>query len=119
MNTDQKKIPTRADLVDDIDLKHRDNCTEPREVVRMGRFGDPLLSCRDCAVFRVVTPWMLLDAATVMAAPPEPPKPHKEPQKRPAAPPAVVSNWRCRDHPDEIVTWRGTGCRACRQEARR
>lgn len=27
-----------------------------------------------------------------------------------------MSDYRCREHPDEPVTWRGTGCRLCAGE---
>lgn len=31
----------------------------------------------------------------------------------------VPSPYRCREHPDEPVTWRGTGCASCATEERR
>jgi hypothetical protein len=31
----------------------------------------------------------------------------------------TTSRWRCRDHPDQPVTWKGTGCPECAAERAR
>jgi len=31
----------------------------------------------------------------------------------------TASRYRCRLHPDYVVTWKGTGCVACAEDARR
>lgn len=36
----------------------------------------------------------------------------------PEPPPPIVSRYRCPDHPDVPVTWRGRGCVACAAQVR-
>ena len=70
------------------------------------RYGDTLLRCHHCPAFVPVTDPMLLDADS-LASPPEP--------HRGRAP--TLDRWRCREHPDQSVTWRGRGCRDCQGKA--
>ncbi len=38
----------------------------------------------------------------------------RQPADEPAPPPRTPgSRWRCREHPDHEVTWKGKGCKAC------
>ena len=74
-------------------IEHPAWCVAPRLMTYLDRAtGCPATKCRACGR------WV----DHVAAAEPEPII-ERDP----------VSNYRCRDHHDEPVTWRGTGCRAC------
>lgn len=44
--------------------------------------------------------------------------PAPPPVTAPAAAPVAPSNYRCGNHPDQRVTWRGTGCPHCEADHR-
>lgn len=106
---------TVADLIDTIDHKftHQPGCRVPLLRVKQGSRGDNLLRCRSCQSWRAVEPWMLRNHDAPADAEPEE---ALEPL-RPGVP--TTSTWRCRTHPEEPVTWRGTGCRQCHNEDHR
>lgn len=103
-----------GDLRAGIELAHRGEChgTNADRVIRRGTGGDDLLTCTRCRAFRVVEAWMIVGTAEVMATPPEAPE-------APTRPRQPLDRWRCRVHPDEAVSWKGTGCSACQMEQSR
>jgi len=93
---------------------HLPGCSGPAFQRLVGRRdGAALVRCRSC---RRVVPVAVLDE------PDGEPAEQTEPAEREAnVPPEplvpVASAWRCRDHIDRPVTWRGTGCPECAAEA--
>jgi hypothetical protein len=78
--------------------RHRGDCPGERMGnPRIGREGDVLTQCRNCRMLTVT-------AAVV------------EPAPEPEPAPMVVSGYVCRAHPEQPVTWRGTGCSPCADE---
>lgn len=74
-------------------LVHRPDCAGPDVNTVIGRLGDTLERCRSCGRWGVVVPR-------------EPSQPEKASRR-------LVTRYRCAEHLDEPVTWRGTGCREC------
>src|SRR6476660_3873029 len=79
-------------------IRHLPGCSAPDPFTFLGRYGDPIVRCRNCGQFRVGE------------------QPPRE-QHTPEAPPET-SRWRCREHPHLPVTWRGKGCTACDADKR-
>lgn len=76
--------------------RHAPGCRrEDMDEPRIGREGDVLRRCNSCRML------------TVEKAP--------EPEQAPA----VLSLYRCRAHPEQPVSWRGTGCEPCAAERER
>ena len=114
-------------------IHHRAQCSKREPFETVGKMGDALLRCRNCNRF------VMLDSARARAAGRRPvaaveprevlpmPRPSRV---RPAAVVAVVepapapapvavtlaSRYRCGDHPEVPVTWKGTGCPECEHE---
>lgn len=79
-------------------LRHYAHCKNPDAPAKLyrGRLGDDMSACTSCG-------------RATRVAEPEPPAP-----VTPAAPPPPPpSNYRCPQHPDVPVSWRGTGCQVC------
>lgn len=76
----------------DSAIRHAADCTGGSINTAIGRLGDTLQRCRNCGRWAVV--------------PREPRQPEKPSRK-------LVTRYRCAEHLDEPVTWRGTGCREC------
>ena len=117
-------------------IHHRAQCSKREPFETVGKMGDALLRCRNCNRF------VMLDSARARAAdrspvaPVAPVEPRvvlempRPPRVRPAAVVAVVepapapapvavtlaSRYRCGDHPEVPVTWKGTGCPECEAE---
>lgn len=70
-------------------IPHRPSCDRTAEVtIRPGERGDDIATCTACGRFTFVA--------------------REQPQAR-----EIRSPWRCPAHPDQAVTWRGTGCPNC------
>lgn len=72
-------------------VTHRDDCIRPHVGTFTGERGDHLARCINCG------------RVEVLEANPDAPKP----------PP---SRYYCAGHPEQPVTWRGTGCPECDQD---
>ena len=106
-------------------IRHAPECrpTAADYVKTRGGKGDLLLRCQSCRQFVVLAP-----AATRNTPRPTPehtpkPAPATAPAvaavdaPEPAPEPAVaVARYRCGDHPEVPVTWKGTGCPECEHE---
>ncbi len=94
------------EIPEDANHTHRRYC--PPEARTWGQFvgrkGDVLRECYACGTFRVVEPAPAVETTS---------RPAPEASLRAAA------RFVCREHHTQAVTWRGTGCRSCADEARR
>lgn len=71
-------------------VTHRPNCRGPRITARVRTDGSAILRCTRCKSSEAIPPGAVAQAFT-----------------------AITGKYRCRDHHDEVVTWRGKGCREC------
>lgn len=92
--TDQTILERAGELI-----RHRADCETPRVKASTGRLGDQMAVCKTCRRFA------LYQEAGY--------EPGDEPP--PAAPrTAYPTGYVCREHHNEPVTFKGTGCAACR-----
>lgn len=93
---------------------HAPSCTRPGASIRVNSIGVAWATCRGCGAR-----WR---DAQVSEHPTPEPEPDDAPTtpvapvaRQAAAQPAVIlTPYRCREHPDQPVTPRGTGCPQCR-----
>lgn len=88
-------------LVRRLRLHHRPGCDGAR-LIQEPWAGDIKITCTECGDFLV----LFLRRGKAEAA--EQQAAEKSPSR-----PGPVSRWRCREHPEQPVSWRGTGCAAC------
>lgn len=99
---------TPADVEAAANIPHHAGCTATAWRVTDAR-RDRLVTCSGCGRFAKAGPSAALGELT---------------DELTDAPPPILSRWRCREHPENPVSWRGTGCPACdadhrqRQQAR-
>lgn len=92
-------------------VPHLPACTGADLYETTGARGDRMLRCRSCGRFAVLP-------ATV-ATPAQPQDAPRTPEEAAPAPKVTPGRYVCGEHPDEPVSWKGTGCCACRDERRR
>lgn len=79
-------------------LEHLPGCDAP-VVRKLSRHGNPIEYCNECGARRV-----LLRSAS---------------QPKQARPVPLTGQYRCPEHLERAVTWRGRGCPDCANERRR
>lgn len=94
---------TPADVDAAANIPHHAGCTATHWRVTDAR-KDRLVTCSGCGRFAKAGP---------SAAPAE------LTDELTDAPPPILSRYRCREHPENPVSWRGTGCPACDADHRR
>lgn len=121
-------------------IKHRADCYRHEPYETTGALGDALIRCRSCARFVMLAslshaaqrrgaqlaaarPVRPVESRVVLDMP-RPARVRREgaqraPEPAPAPAPVAVtlaSRYRCGDHPEVPVTWKGTGCPECEHE---
>lgn len=81
---------------------HRPNCTGANTYSKTNSIGVLWTHCRSCNVR-----WLGGPEPTVPTPPDVAPT---------VDPTPTATGYVCRDHHDQAVTWRGTGCKACQSE---
>lgn len=81
-------------------VDHRPGCRTYEVGQFVGKRGDLMARCNDCGAIKV------LEAAAR-------PEPELEPVVAAEPPKVLLSRYRCREHLDQEVNWRGKGCPRC------